>query len=335
MSDNKIKKTEVDSIIALCHILDIYHVFRKNLVEFMDSKSNKTNLNNLNKLGKLVNGKSLGVPKKVKTFYQDNRSIIDLINNYNNINNFISYNYDLHGNIKTDSCLELVYYHLLANQDQLHEILAVLEQLRKIGFKEIEFNENLDFTNVEYEVYTNFKYNSDIVYLDNIKVIPNYNDNVVKYKSTNSNYKIVFHPSSYFLSDSSKLIVNSLLLSLTNLPSKLTLETIEDLFNKIVMLKQNCNDLKNAVNLSVSIDDLKEQLDTTNKVVLQLQNVKNQEELLALLQKMRRELKLLQAESKIYNESIFQNNPDITYENIENEKKLYLHRRYLSQIDLD
>ena len=101
------------------------------------------------------------------------------------------------------------------------------------------------------------------------------------------------------------------------------------------MLKQNCNDLKNAVNLSVSIDDLKEQLDTTNKVVLQLQNVKNQEELLALLQKMRRELKLLQAESKIYNESIFQNNPDITYENIENEKKLYLHRRYLSQIDLD
>ena len=321
------KEVRVESLITLCHILNDYNDFTKNLAKLIKTKYNRDIVYMLDKIS---NGEFVIGAHKVKKFYRENKSVIDTINKFSNISKFITYNYDYQGNLKEETGLDYFYEYITSHKEDLEKILSLLEKIKKLYFYEIEFDDQIDFTCDNYKMHTRFNDNTAISYLDNMEALPNYQNDIVEYRTKGSNYKIVVHfLFGGFSRYSTKTItVNSLLFDSKTLPEDITQKII---FDKILSLKkkqqENCENLKNSVDLSVSIDDLYSQLDITSKVAERINEVETKEQLTDLLLVIKSYLEQLQDISLEYDESILQNSSHITKEKLQEEKKLYLDRR--------
>ena len=331
----KEKKTisvEVNNLIAICHILNDYTKFTQNLKELLKNNYSK-NIDIAINLYKISKGEFVFNSRKVKKFYKDNKSVIDTINKYSNIQN-ITINY-----LTEENSLDFFYKYIKKHQDNLERILSVLEKIEELGFDKLEFDEENDFTNTIYEIDTR-SYINDISYLDNIEIVPNYENNIVEYKTTGSNYKIDVQLTFNTIEEYRKaIVVNSLLFDPKRLPEEINKETIYD---KIVSLKKKekkkCNNIRNSVDLSISIDDLYTQFENINKIIEQLNNEENKEqlpELRELLLEFKNNLNQLQKISSEYNERTIKENPNITEEMLKKEKKKYLKIRDWASIDID
>ena len=332
--ERKLISSDIDNLIALCHILNAYTEFTQNLPKLIKTKYNRDIVYNLYKISK---GKLVVGSKKVKKFYQENKSVIDTINKFSNICIFINYNYDWQGNLSEESGLNFFYKYISTHQESLERILSVLEKIKKLGFDKLEFDEELDFTNNEYKIYTRFNDNFRISYLDNMEAVPNYRSDVVEYKTTGSNYEIVADVSFSDLSKyGKKIIVNSLLYDYKSLPVDITKEFT---FDRIVSLKkeqqEDCDSIRNSVDLSIGVDDLYSQFDTTSRIIERLKNVESKEQLREILLGIKSYLDQLQSISSKYDDSVAQNDSPITREKLQEEKRLYLERRYWNSIDID
>lgn len=332
--ERKLISSDIDNLIALCHILNAYTEFTQNLPKLIKTKYNRDIVYNLYKISK---GKLVVGSKKVKKFYQENKSVIDTINKFSNICIFINYNYDWQGNLSEESGLNFFYKYISTHQESLERILSVLEKIKKLGFDKLEFDEELDFTNNEYKIYTRFNDNFRISYLDNMEAVPNYRSDVVEYKTTGSNYEIVADVSFSDLSKyGKKIIVNSLLFDYKSLPEDITKEFT---FDRIVSLKkeqqEDCDSIRNSVDLSIGVDDLYSQFDTTSRIIERLKNVESKEQLREILLGIKSYLDQLQSISSKYDDSVAQNDSPITREKLQEEKRLYLERRYWNSIDID
>lgn len=326
----------VNNLIALCHILNDYNEFTKNLTRLIKVK-HKDNRDIVYNLYKISKGQVVIGSKKVKKFYQNNKSVIDTINKFSSISEFITHNYDWHGNLREEPGVEFFYKYITSHQKGLERILSLLEQINKLGFDRLEFNEELDFTNNEYKIYTRFNDNFRISYLDNMEAVPNYRSDVVEYKTTGSNYEIVADVSFSDLSKyGKKIIVNSLLFDYKSLPEDITKEFT---FDRIVSLKkeqqEDCDSIRNSVDLSIGVDDLYSQFDTTSRIIERLKNVESKEQLCGILLGIKSYLDQLQSISSKYDDSVAQNDSFITKEILQKEKRLYLERRYWASIDID
>ena len=329
---NKTISVEVNNLIALCNILNDYTKFTQNLKELIKNNNSRNIAFILYKISK---GEFVFSSRKEKKFYKDNKSVIDTINKYSNIQN-ITINY-----LTEENSLDFFYKYIKKHQDNLERILSVLEKIEELGFDKLEFDEENDFTNTIYEIDTR-SYINDISYLDNIEIVPNYENNIVEYKTTGSNYKIDVHLRFNKIQEykyRKTIIVNSLLFDPKRLPEEITEETIYD---KIVSLKkkeqESCNKIRSSVDLSISIDDLYTQFENINKIIEQLNNEENKEqlpELRELLLEFKNNLNQLQKISSEYNERIIKENPNITKEMLKKEKKKYLKRRDWASIDID
>lgn len=324
----------VDNIIALCHILNDYDEFTCNLSKLIKIKYNRDIINNLYKIS---NGKLVFGSRKVKKFYKENKSIIDTINKFSSISRFINYNYDSHGNLSDEYGLDYFHKYIMNHQEDMERILSVLEKIKKLGFEEFQFDEKIDFTSDEYVIDTIFGGNPDITYLDNIKVIPSYLNSIIKYKTTGSNYKIIAKVSlSNILKYGKKIIVNSLLFDPNRLPEEITKECI---FDKIISLKNNqqnnCNTIRNSVDLSISVDDLYSQFNITSKTINGLNDVESKEQLQQTLLEIKERLNQLKTISSEYDDSVSKNDSTVTKEKLQEEKQLYLKRRYWESLDID
>ena len=324
----------VNNLIALCHILNDYDEFTQNLTKLIKTKYNRDIVYNLYKIS---NGKLVVGSKKVKKFYQENKSVIDTINKFSNISEFINYNYDWQGNLREDCDLDFFYKYITSHQEDLERMLSMLEKIKKLGFDELQFDEEIDFTNTEYAIDTRLGGNIDIAYFDNIEVVPNYQNGVVEYRTTGSNYKIIAKVSFNELSKYGKtIIVNSLLFDSKRLPEDVTKEFI---FDKIVSLKsnqqENCDTIRDSVDLSISVDDLYSQFNTTSRIIEGLNNVESKEQLHEVLLGIKAYLDQLQTISSEYDDSVSQSDSTITKEKLQEEKQLYLKRRYWASIDID
>lgn len=329
----KEKKTisvEVNNLIAICHILNDYTKFTQNLKELIENNNSRNIAFILYKISK---GEFVFSSRKEKKFYKDNKSVIDTINKYSNIQN-ITINY-----LTEENSLDFFYKYIKKHQDNLERILSVLEKIEELGFDKLEFDEENDFTNTIYEIDTR-SYINDISYLDNIEIVPNYENNIVEYKTTGSNYKIDVQLTFNTIEEYRKaIVVNSLLFDPKRLPEEINKETIYD---KIVSLKKKekkkCNNIRNSVDLSISIDDLYTQFENINKIIEQLNNEESKEqlpELRELLLEFKNNLNQLQKISSEYNERTIKENPNITEEMLKKEKKKYLKRRDWASIDID
>ena len=229
---------DIDSIIALIHILDKYEDFKQKLSIAMKNKYNKQFVWQLTEqvfgvsLTELLDLKKERKIPKVSKFYQENKEVIDTIQTYKVINGFIYYIYDHQESI---NCF---YNYFLKNKDNIPKILEVLNRLKELGFKMFFINENADFANKTYRLKPDFSSNYMYDYLDNIMVIPSEEEDVL-YKTNFSNYKITFTKS-----HGPKIELNTLIFDPNTLPNSLAKE---DTFDKIIKLKEEIQEECEAI----------------------------------------------------------------------------------------
>lgn len=334
--DNTLRIRTKD-LIALCHILDEYNGFNKKLIQFISTKYNR---NLVNCLQKQIKGKRYlsFSSRKIKNFYNKNKKVIDIFNQYSDISGFIYDNYDYKGSINDGHDLNFFYQYILNNREHLEQILSLLERIRELKFEYLELNPNLDFTSDEYKIDTSFNYNRNVTYLDNIAIIPNYQNEFVKYKSTDSDYKIIVGTSlmNHVPLYGNRIIVNSLMFDADKLPDAITKQNI---FDRIIELKdkekERITSLQNSVDLGISVDDLSEQVGTVNKVINSLDNAKTKAELIEVMSSIKESVEKLKTMSTEYDNSMLEKDPTVTGELLEKEKKLELDRRYWASLDID
>lgn len=223
-----LKKMNIDVMIAVCHIIDNYDEFNNNLVEYISSECNRDDIWNLHRVCvKSPSNSSI----KAKTFYKKNKKVINTIMHRCNIIDFICSNYNINGKLYNNSCLDTFSRYLKQHLDKIDIIIANLQKIKSLGFKEIFFDENLDFNNESYKVSKNFNNNFEFIYLDNIEVLQNYDENVIEYKTTNSDYKAILfrdYKKEKVSNCFNKIILNNLTFDLDRLPNEMSKESTFD-----------------------------------------------------------------------------------------------------------
>lgn len=336
MENKKMYIAKVDDIIALCHILEDYREF----IDKLNDLLYKPNLGG--SVSEYISKASHGVKlpfreRKFTRFYQENKEVIDTINKYTDIGYFISNNYNWLGELREDSGLDYFHEYIMNHLEKLDKILAVLEKLKQLGFREFSFDKEKDFKNEEHYMYTSIDNNFEISYLDNIEVLPNYQTDIVKYRTTDSNYMIVNGLFNGELADyDRKIILNSLTFDAKRLPNQIDKETM---FDSIVSVKSEqsdlCQKIRNSVNLSTAADDLEEEYLRAKSTIDGLLQMEDKEELYKILTRLKKNIDALQNASARYDQDIARDNESISLEQIEKEKQLYLKRKFLSSIDID
>ncbi len=341
MNNKEYKKIYVSDLLALVHILDSYEEFNGRLKKFVSKKYNRDDIYNLYKVS---TGKFCLSPR-VRKFYKENKNIIDIINTYSTISAFVNYIYDSSGKYASWCDIEFFYKYLNDNREQLDKIVNLLEKIQQLGFWNIKFNEEEDFKDKEYEINKKYIFMWDIItdikFLENIELIAEYKNNILKYKTTGSNYCMVLPYRDDAKNWAAKeIILNNLLFDVKCLPKSLKKE---DTINKILALqetrkkenikitKQERLSINDLVELGVKIFDFEKGYANLKYTVDRLETVKSKEELKRILSNMKLELEKL----KQINSNEVKENPNVTEEQIQAEKQLYIKRREFQYLDLD
>ena len=334
-NEKKVGRMSIDDMIALYHIVDEFDEFNAKLNDNLKSKTDDEPRYFINKLSMVSWGETVIGWKNAKTFYKQYKNIIDTINKYSRIDLFAQYNYlD-----SCNSCISDFYNYLIKYKDRLKDILTILYKLKELEFEYVFFNETLDFTNKTYLLYDNTINNLNIYYLDNMEAIPNYRNDVVKYKTTNSNYKIIlsFLPSrNDFVEYSIGIQLNSFLFNIDRLPSEITKDIIIEEIKKLKKVKKDsCISITNSINLNISIEDMYMQFLKTCGVIDKLENFENKEELKQSLKEIKEALNKMHNISMQYDKSISMETNNITPEQLVKEKKMCLASRYNQELGID
>ncbi len=317
----------VNFFITLCNIIEDFPTLEKKLTPLIlkkDTTKFAADLNNISHNKFLIS-------KEVKNFYQENKQIIDKINQSYNIFSFIIRVYNYNGQIR-EQFLSM-YDYINKNKDKTNIMLNVLHKIKDLQIDTVSFYENKDFTKDIYYITPKFEQNDDINYVNNIKIIPNYTSDI-KYITTGSNYKI---NAKLILNhfDFCKISLNSLIFDASTLPKKMNKETI---FDSIVKLNEEqqpkTEAIRNSVNLGISIDDLDKQYNYTFNMLNRLNNVDNKEKLLTTLQTIKENINKLKKISAQYDTTISKEE-GLSSEILKEEKQKYLSRRLMQEIDLD
>ncbi len=331
--ENNNKKIYTNNMIALCHIVDEFDEFEKRLIPAISPKYNRDFIFQLWDVSK--GNFKLGAIK-AKKFYEENKSVIDTINQYSDVPTFINQNYGFHGDYTGD--LRFFHDYLLSHKGEIPKILELLEKLNKLGFSNFEFNEELDFTKEIYNAYSKFSDNFYLIYVANPQVIPNYTRHI-NFNTVDSNYKMKLILSGITEKEIAEygreIVLNSLLFDPNTLPEKIDKEhTFEQLLEMKKVQEEKASIIRSSVDLSISVSDFERQFNSTSTTINRLKGVDKKEELIAVLTSIKEDLEKLKKLSSEYNSSISQREPLLTPELLENEKSLYLERREWSRIDL-
>ncbi|MBQ2639319.1 MAG: hypothetical protein IJF92_00935 [Bacilli bacterium] len=335
------KVMPVDNLLALCTIIEDYKDFDNSIKKYINDKNffkTTNDLLNLSRNERLLRGKT------AKKIYRENKEIIDKIDKYTNINSFLYYNKDLNKTASIDNDLNYFYNYIKENINDLDKIESVLKKIRNLSIKDIELNENLDFSKNKYCLNTNFYNNHNIYYLDNIVVTPNYDDSIIEYKTNDSNYEILLKPTVipengdpyfYISKYGRKIKLNSLTFEKDRLPKKLN---VNNTFNKIIHLKkltkEVCKCIKNSVDLSIAIEILKEEYNNVVNEIIKIDDIDKKEYINEVLMSINENIMLLESISDNYMDKTVDNNPLLTKEQLQKEKVLQLTKKELNSRDL-
>lgn len=333
--ENQKRKIEVDAAIALCNILDNFEEFNSNIKELMPKENNITITYRLNRISVGEKIKSPKGAEDIIKFYLQNVDIIEEIQKYLPIDDFILKNYTQNGNIAEDSCIMDLYEYLNKHKNKKQEILELLFKVKDLGFTNLVFDESLDFTNNYYKINEDFGQNNEITYFDNIIVIPNYDNGTIEYKTKGTNYEMTLKT---IYSDISKydrtISFNSLLFDYSKMPKEITKESIFDSITELKKKhKETYREITNSVKLSVKVDDLYEELSVLNDVVERLTIINQKSEIKNILINIEEQLKSLKQKSEKYNEIITDKEKNITLDGLRKQKVAYLKRREWSKKD--
>lgn len=335
-NDDECKRIYTNHLIALCEIGDDYKSFCEDLEKLTKTKFN---LNLVQDIYRVMEGRFSIFAGKYKSFIEKHKKTIEILNKYHCLSNFTVLSYDIKGNKMKGLTEDYFYQYLQRNKNNIETIRAVALKLQQLGFDSICFNEKLDFTKREYELL--YSCRSNFQFLENIEVEPTYLQNPTKYKTTGSCYCMDLHYSGLGTKDGidkhfRTIELNSLTFDPSRLPDEITVGTTIGVIQKLLeKKKEQYKDLKDSVDLSISIADLEDQFENLKKVLEGIDKVKYNEELSKLLNQMKDILTKLQLLGINLEKQVVDSHQSISNETMENEKKLYLERRYWSNIDID
>ncbi len=316
------EEIRIKTAICIIYILEDFKIFIENLTLFL-KKVDYTSYS-INDLEKISQKKKVFGRKEEKKFYKENQLIIDTINQYFNISNFI-FEVCFEGK-KHETAIGEYYKYIEKNHTNKNKILLLLNHLNNLGFKKIVLDLTNDFSKAEYQVFKDKEDNiNPIFYLQNLERIPNYNGNVLKYKSKGSNYKIQFKY--FYLTNqfyfNSTIEVNSLLFNTNVLPNSID---FEEIFHQIISLDKeeiNENDfLRQSTDLSLKINKLSREITELKSFIEKLKDFKGIQELKESLVKMELELLKIKQMSLNNNNILISESTSITEEVLSREKLL-------------
>lgn len=209
---------EIDNLIALSKILDNLEEFNEKVRGLVSASCNREVIYKLEQISK---GEGCFNSDRIKQFYIDNKSIIDVINEYSSIYSFICSNYDVNGNAMYNDSLNFFYRYMLLNRDSIDSIVSVLERIKELGFSTLYFNQKLEGSNDVYSISTSFNDNDTITYLDNLEVVSS-DGEYISYRALNPNFRLILVPDRDDISKVNKRVeVNSLLFDKDLLPESI------------------------------------------------------------------------------------------------------------------
>ena len=322
--EEKNSEIKIDNLIALINILDNYEDFSNNLKKFV--KKEKYNRELIGKLHKISKDEFCIRDMGAKKFYKDNKEVIDIINKYTSIYDFICSNYDYNGNL-IDGYDKLDYYYnyILKNKNNIEQIKLVLDRIKDLGINKINYNESYNFTNNTYHFSLNHK--GCLNYLDNIEVLPGYSKSKIDYYTKESNYKIMIYNFDDIY-ETNEIYLNSLIFNPNVLPKKISKEeTLDIIFNLKKKNNEEENKIREVIELSVAVDNLESQYAITNSIINKLDTIKNKKELKMILIEMLYSIsKIREIENNQY-QDLISNSNKITKKRLIKEKRNYLEQK--------
>ena len=322
-------KIPIDHLLVLCELGEDYKSFcndLENLIKFkMDKYLARRRVYHILKGDNLLN-----CSNKYKKFIKKHKHTIETMNKYSCLSNFILL-----------SCFDADYFYqyIQEHNEDIETIKAVALKIKSLGFKKINFDENLYFTENEYELGDSFR--SNFAFLENMEAIPTYLDSPIKYRTNGSCYCMRLIPSSYGYCQKinnfgRKIELNSLIFDPNRLPNEITSKSTIEVIKKLAQKKKvEYNDLQNAIDLGITTSDLADYYKRLKKVSERIIKINDNPELTSILNQMQKTLQQLELFGTNFEEQIISTHPDINDETIKREKKLYLDRRYWEQVDID
>lgn len=227
MEKNTVYENYTKNIIALCYILDSFEEFSERLKNTMPTKYNR---NFISDLYDISMGK-INFSLKARRFYKENKTVIDTINKYSNLLLYTDFSYDGQDYLKNEESLRFFHKYIMEHRVDLETILRVLNKIEHLQIDEIKLDKDLDFSKDEYELHYWKSENYHYVLLDNLLLVPSGETDLIRYKSTNSGYKIIVSrgacKSSYLDGQmASQITLNSLIINPDKLPNDTSAEGI-------------------------------------------------------------------------------------------------------------
>lgn len=325
-----IKKIDINMLTSLIYILDDYESFQKELLKFINSKDNR---NDIFKLIKIVEGQKVFNSSKARKFYQNNKRVIDTINKYYWVGSYINQNYDCFGNKYDNSAIDYFYQYLVENRNHINNILKLLNKLSYLGFSSLSLSLDEDFTRKIYTLDKSIENNYSITYLENIRILPNVENDIIKYKSEQSNYKIVFENTDLYLEYPQLLksiVLNDLLIDVDKLPETVYIENVvSEIVNLEKVQGKDYRVAKESLKLNVGINKMLNQCNNLDNIINNLNDSTSKEELKQTLKRINAEIVNMYLISDKYDIESTKDNPLFTTEMLKDEKKLLI-KKYVN-----
>lgn len=334
--DKKCKNIRTNHLIVLCEIGENYKSFCNDLEKLIKSKSNR---DLITKAYNVMQGKISICSKKYKEFREKHKHTIEIMNRYSCLSNLTILSYDAKGKRRENLTEDYFYQYIQEHKEDIETIKAVALKIKNLGFDEINFGEEIDFTDVEYELNT-FD-GSDFAFLENMEISPTYLNSPIKYRTKASSYCLLLGSNGY---GSNKEIskynrnikINSLIFDPNKLPNEITTESTIDIIKELAEKKKTENkDIRDSIDLSITTSDLTNCFERLKDTSEKIDKIKDNQELINLLNQMQNTLSQLQLFGINYENQIINSHTGITTKTMEREKKLYLDRRSWSSIDID
>lgn len=334
--DEQCKSISINHLITLCEVGEDYKSFCDDLEILIKSKTNK---DFVNEAYKVMQGKFSVCSSKYKSFIEKHKQTIEIMNKYFCLSNLTVLSYDTKGNRRKNLPEDYFYQYIQQNKENIEKIKEVALKLKGLGFNEIKYAENLDFTEVNYEL--DIFSGSDFAFLENIEVNSTYLNNPIKYRTNDSHYCMCLGSNGYgdrieISKYGRKIYLNSLILDPNSIPDEITTESTIGIIKKLAYNKKTeYSDIRNSVDLSIATDDLKTQFEHLKQIFESIDKIKAKEELASILYQMQNIMMQLQSFGENFEKGIIDSNASITTQTLEQEKKLYLNRRFMSSIHVD
>lgn len=264
LKDNKLSDftISINDCIALCNVIDEFDIFMENLKDFSKGNFGYRKLKNLYNFAKDEEYLAL---RNVKSFYKNNKVVLDTIHQYTYLSNFLLIYFDPKKGEFNREIIQM-YEYIKNNKDDKDKILAVLDKLSSLNFEYIVFAENETFD----EVYEYAKYDPSYYYFvdGKVEVIPSLEG--FKYKTTGANYEIEFATIPFHRA---KITLNNLVFDSNLLPASLK---DDDTMKKIVDLKDEKEEsykvLSDSVKIDYNLDKMNLAIEKIDEIILNIHN---------------------------------------------------------------